>query len=198
MRAFNLASNVGSWSSNSCCFTPKRHQKWSQKVWKQKFSWGGMSPRAAPPSVRALRALCDQSRAHWNPPSPFENPRSTTAQSCDGNKLTDIPRQEACIQATWTALWTKPQWARWARWAHKVFNKTEDVWESKWPLVGMEAFSLTMFKAWGHRYGSAMAISLLDTTHTNWYCSSQVAFSRPTNLVQRAQWSQHENIVTTG
>ena len=30
-----------------------------------------------PPSVRASRALCDQSHAHWNPP--FQNPRSATA-----------------------------------------------------------------------------------------------------------------------
>ena len=30
------------------------------------------------------------------------------------------------------ALWTKLQWTRWA---HKVYDKAEDVWQSKWLLV---------------------------------------------------------------
>ena len=41
------------------------------------FPGGTCSPPATPPSVRALRTLCDQSRAHWNPP--FQNSRSATA-----------------------------------------------------------------------------------------------------------------------
>ena len=45
----NLLPTPMSWSSNSCCFTPKRHKKRSQ------------TPH---PSARAL---CDHSRAHWTP-----------------------------------------------------------------------------------------------------------------------------------
>ena len=41
-------------SLNSTHFATKLHQKWSQKAWNPKFSWGGMPPE--PPSS-ALRAL---------------------------------------------------------------------------------------------------------------------------------------------
>ena len=54
-----------------CNFTPRVHQKQSQKIKHHKnFPGGGMPPD--PPSRRATRALI----AYWNPP--FENSRSAT------------------------------------------------------------------------------------------------------------------------
>ena len=55
LKASNTMTRFGSRSSNSCYFTPKRHQKRSQKVWNQKFSCGGMPPH--PWSRRASRAF---------------------------------------------------------------------------------------------------------------------------------------------
>ena len=56
------------WSSNSGCFTPKQHQKRSQKVWNQIFSWGDMSPKCHTPLARALRSLYAISHVHTGTP----------------------------------------------------------------------------------------------------------------------------------
>ena len=71
LRASNTTTRFSSRSSNFYNFTPRIHQKRSQKVRNPKFSWGDMPPD--PPSKHATRALI----AYWNPPS--QNSRSATA-----------------------------------------------------------------------------------------------------------------------
>ena len=56
-----------------CNFTPRVHQKQSQKIKNHKIFLGDMPQD--PPSRRATRALI----AYWNPP--FEKSRSATVQS---------------------------------------------------------------------------------------------------------------------
>jgi len=66
----NTITRFSSRSSNFCNFTPRIHQKRSQKVKNYKIFLGGMPPD---PSIkRATRALI----AYWNPP--FKNSRSAT------------------------------------------------------------------------------------------------------------------------
>ena len=80
LKASSTMTRFGSMSSNSCYFTPKQHQKQSQKVRNQKFFLGAcpQTPLAGALSCALLHfTMCsDQSSAHWNPP--FQNPRSTT------------------------------------------------------------------------------------------------------------------------
>ena len=68
LRASNTTTRFSSRLSNFYNFTPRLHQKRSQKVRNPKFSWGGMPP--GPPSRRAMCSLI----AYWNPP--FQNLRS--------------------------------------------------------------------------------------------------------------------------
>ena len=69
LRAPNTKISFSSKSSNFSNFTPRIHQKWSQKVRNPKFSWGH-APR--PYSRNATHAFI----AYWNPP--FQNSRSAT------------------------------------------------------------------------------------------------------------------------
>ena len=73
LRASNLKTRFSSWSSNFYNFTPRIHQKRSQKVRNPKFSWGACPQ--TPPIRRPMRALI----AYWNPP--FQNSRSATGIS---------------------------------------------------------------------------------------------------------------------
>ena len=64
-----------SWSSNSCCFTPKRHKKRSQTIsgLKSKFIlWGHVPHVPHPSSARFMRSVT----CTLDPP--FQNPRSAT------------------------------------------------------------------------------------------------------------------------
>ena len=78
--AFN-ASNTTRFSSrlsNFCNFTPRIHQKQSQKVRNLNLSWGrvGGGHASDPSSWHATHALI----AYWNPP--FQNSRSATVHAC--------------------------------------------------------------------------------------------------------------------
>ena len=57
----------------------------------KKFPGGTCPPRATPISVHASRALCDQSRAQWNPP--FQNPRSATELHGQGQSAHKIDKK---------------------------------------------------------------------------------------------------------
>ena len=58
-------------------FHPKTAPKAISEGLKSNIFLGGHVPQVPhTPSARASLALCDQSRAHWNPP--FQNPRSAT------------------------------------------------------------------------------------------------------------------------
>ena len=73
----NTTTRFSSRSFNFCNFTPRIHQKWSQKVKKHtNFPEGGGESMPPDPSNRcAMHALI----AYWNPP--FQNSRSATGNT---------------------------------------------------------------------------------------------------------------------